>query len=138
MSTWETILLADVNPNQEPVPEGDYAFTLRGASPNNFNPAKLDVSAVISSEGDFMGRLIRFSYPDPNEFDWSARTVKRLEIALGIDSLPGESTLEFLNRAGQEGARFSAPIKTVTYKHRETGEDITKNDVDIFKVTAAI
>ena len=138
MSLWETILLADVNPNQEPVPEGDYTFTLLGAAPNDFNPAKLNVSAVISNECDFTGRRIRFSYPDPQEFDWSARTVKRLEIALGVDSLPGESTIEFLNRAGSEGARFSAPIKEVTYKHRETGEDITKNDVDIFKVTAAI
>lgn len=137
MSGWENVKLSEVNPQQEPIPEGDYVFGLLGAAFDENVPGRINVSAVISNECEFTGRKLRFSYPDPEDYDWSPRVLKRLEIATGVDSLPGEGPVEFLIRAAENGARFGAPITKRTYKHRETGEDVTRSDINIFAVTAA-
>jgi len=112
--SWANLDLSKINPNLETIPEGTYVYTLAGGKFGKDN--RVEVSARIATEGDFTGRTMYFSFPDPESInskgkpnDWSLKAFKRLEMALGVDQQAGEDPVTYLNRAA--GNRFSARVK---------------------------
>lgn len=132
--TWNNIDLSTVNPNIEIIPEGDYTFKLAGAKYSDRDPNRVEVNASVATEGDFTGRKVFFSYPDPNrpKCEWSPRMLKRLINAIGVDVLPGEDPVSYLNRAA--GNTFGAPVK-----HSKPTEEYPnpRAELDIFNVHPA-
>lgn len=98
---------------------------------NKYNDVEeLNVSASIA-EGEYAGRRVFWNYPDPTAvaknsgkiMSWSAQALKKLEIALGEDSLPGEDPAMYLNRVAMNShARFTADLDPEERKNAETGE----------------
>jgi hypothetical protein len=60
---------------------------------------------------------------------WSAQALKKLEISLGQDALPGEDTAAYLNRIATNGnARVVAPLLPgKTYTDKKTGLERTED-----------
>lgn len=133
--TWSNIDLSTINPNLEILPEGHYTFKLSGAKYGERDPNRIEVSASVSTEGDFTGRKVFFSYPDPSrpKCDWSPRMLKRLQIAIGVDPQVGEDPVAYLNRVA--GNTFGAPIK-----HSKPTEEYPnpRAELDIFNVSPAV
>lgn len=129
------IRLSDVELEKPaPIPVGTYVFQLRPGAAwkvNKYNQInELNLSASVA-EGDFAGRVVFWKYPDPTgdaennvpAKPWSAQAMKKLEIALGVDSLEGEGAAEYFNRVALNGiARFSATMNAETRKNKQTGE----------------
>jgi len=115
---WSDIDLSTVNPAFDIVAEGEYVFQLGGAKWGENDPARVEANATIVSEGDQAGRKIFFSYPDPTKprCEWSPKALKRLEVAMGEDALPGEDPVTYLNRAA--GSKFGGRVK-----HGKTSEE---------------
>lgn len=109
--SWANINLSEINPAFEIVPEGQYTFTLGGAKYSERDPGRIEANATIATEGDFTGRKMFFSYPDPEKpkCEWSPKALKRLEQAIGVDSVAGEDPVAYLNRVA--GNKFSARVK---------------------------
>src|SRR5712691_11010716 len=126
---WENVVLADTKIEKPPaIPVGTYVFTLQpGASYKERTFTKADGTSTTVKElnvrfditdGEHAGRPVWVSYPDPTAIDskgkpmtWSAQAVKKLEISLGQDALPGEDTVVYLNRVALNGnARITAPL----------------------------
>lgn len=130
--SWQTIDLSTINPNLEIVPEGSYTFSVSGAKYGTTDPGRVEVTATLVTEGDYTGRKLFFSYPDPEKMDWSPKAFKRLEQAIGVDANAGEGPVEYLNRVA--GSRFRA-----TVKHRKPTEEFPnpKADLNIFSVSPA-
>lgn len=133
---WETVSLKDINPTPDPIGEGEYTFQLLPGAKID-DRGSLAVSAAIVSEGDFRGRRLFMSYPDPTrpKCEWSAKALKVLEIALGIDANEGESPVEFLNRAAGNGAaRFTGTIYHRKYTPNEGADEVTRAELRHFSV----
>lgn len=135
---WLTTDLTTVNPNAEAIPEGTYTFSLGGAKYDDRGYNRIEANATIVTEGDFMGRKMFFSYPDPESInskgkknDWSAKALKRLEQSLGVDASAGEDPVEYLNRVA--GTRFSAPVSM----RPATDDYPARPELVIFKVGPA-
>jgi hypothetical protein len=148
---WEQISLADVSIEKpQPVPAGTYVFTLQPGASYRQNPyngvAELNVRFDVS-EGEFAGRPVFVSYPDPTALNkegkpmtWSAQALKKLEISLGQDALPGEDTAAYLNRIATNGnARVVAPLLPgKTYTDKKTGlERVEAPKFGIFDIAPA-
>jgi hypothetical protein len=149
---WEQVALADIKIDKPtPVPAGSYIFTLQPGASYRTNPyngvQELNVRFDVS-EGEFAGRPVFVSYPDPTAIatssgkpmTWSAQALKKLEISLGVDSLPGEDTAAYLNRVALAGnARITAPLLPgKTYTDKKTGEErIEDPKFGIFAVAPA-
>ena len=115
------VKLADVELEKPAgLPAGKYVFQLLpGAEVRNnkfTNNEELNVSAAVA-EGDSAGRRIFLTYPDPTSVSkngkpmaWSAQALKKLEISLGVDSLPGENAAEYLNRVASRHGRFTITL----------------------------
>lgn len=132
--SWTDIDLANVSTAPEIIPESKdgeaYTFQLLpGAKRASFDPEAISVRAAIA-EGEFAGRQLFFTYPNPAVRTWSPRAFKILVESLGEDLTPGEHPVEYLNRVA--GLRFSAPVK-----HRKDDTDTTRVDVQLFKVRPA-
>jgi hypothetical protein len=130
---WTDVNLRDVNPNPDPLPAETYVFQL-------LQGTKMDEGGTIKAraavaEGEFAGRQVFFSYPNPDEFDWAPKALKVLEIALGVDALPGENPVDYLNRA--TGNRFNATIKHRPYKTNAGAEGVSV-DLQLFSVRPAV
>ncbi len=143
---WETVSLADTKIEKPAaIPAGRYVFTLQPGASYRQNPyndiTELNVRFDVS-EGEFAGRPVFVSYPDPtavgkdkvNEqtgvitqhgkpMTWSAQALKKLELSLGQDALPGEDTAAYLNRVALNGnARITAPLLAgKEYLDKKTG-----------------
>lgn len=130
--SWEQVTLADTKIEKPAaIPAGKYIFTLQPGASYRTNPynsiTELNVRFDVT-EGEFAGRPIFVSYPDPTAISkdktlpdgsiqpgkpmtWSAQALKKLEISLGQDALPGEDTAAYLNRIALNGnARIVAPL----------------------------
>lgn len=135
--SWASINLKEVNPNQlELVADGVYTFELNSGAKYNEAGAIL-ASASIVSEGDFRGKRMLFSYPDPESLDstgkpqtWSAVALKRLEVATGHDVEEGEDKVSFLNRIA--GSKFIATVKT-----KEDKNGTKRSNIQTLNVKAA-
>jgi hypothetical protein len=132
MSGWTNIDLTTINPNPEIVPAQEYAFSLNGAKYSEMYPGKIECNATIVTEGDFTGRKLFFSYPDPAVKDWSPKALKKLEIALGVDINVGEDPVEYLNRCA--GMHFGAMVS-----HSKPSDEYPnpRANLNIFSVKAA-
>jgi hypothetical protein len=148
---WEQVTMADTKLEKPaPVPQGNYVFTLQPGASYRTNPynqiQELNVRFDVT-EGDFSGRPVFVSYPDPTALNkagkpmtWSAQALKKLEIAIGQDALPGEDTAAYLNRVALSGnARVTASmLPGKIYKDKNTGEDRTEDpSFGIFTVQPA-
>jgi hypothetical protein len=148
---WEQVTLYDVKLDKPPaVPAGSYVFTLQPGASYRQNPyngiQELNVRFDVT-EGEFAGRPVFVSYPDPSAIDgkgkpmtWSTQALKVLEISLGVDSLPGEDTAAYLNRVALNGnARITAPLLVgKNYIDKKTGQERTEDPkFGIFKVAPA-
>lgn len=130
------VKLSDVELDKpSPVTKGEYTFQLAPGAAYRINQytgvEELNVSASVASEGDFQGRRVFWSYPDPTAIgkksgkpmSWSAQALKKFELALGEDSLPGEDPATYLNRVALNGnVRFGASMVDETRKNEETGK----------------
>ena len=138
---WEAVSLADTKIEKPaPVPAGKgYIFTLQPGASYRINPynqiQELNVRFDVT-EGDNAGRPVFVSYPDPTSVDkkgkpmtWSAQALKKLEISLGVDALPGEDTASYLNRVALNGnARITADmLPGNTYTDKKSGEERTED-----------
>ena len=144
---WENVKLSEIAPEDKEfsaIPGGVYTMSLRpGATYRESRQIpgtnELNVGVAIT-EGDFQGRVLFMTYPDPDSTTasgksnkWSAQALKKLEISLGLDSTAGEDPAEFLNRAASNGhSTFKASVKT-----REANGK-TYNDVQLFSVAPAV
>ena len=108
--SWQDVDTSTVNPNDELIPEGEYVFRLVRAALNPIKNNAIECRAAIASEGEFQGRQVFFSYSDPSVYAQSPKLVKRLEIALGIDAMPGEAPPDFLTRAAGMQPTFGGKV----------------------------
>lgn len=145
---WEAVSLSDVTLDKPPaVPEGKYIFTLQPGAQyriNKYNNIKeLNVRFDVT-DGDFSGRPVFVNYPDPTAVGksgktlaWSAQALKKLELSLGVDALPGEDPAAYLNRVA--GTRITAQmLPGGQYTDSKTGEQKTENPkFGIFTVAPA-
>ena len=123
----------------ERVPDGEQVFALLpGAKYGQWDPNKIEVGAKIV-EGEYEGRVVYFSYPDPGKQSWSPGALKRLEKALVLDgaepSTEHQDPVEYLNQSSVVGKRFVAPVSNREYT-KSDGEKGTKTDIKLFKVKA--
>lgn len=135
---WTSIDLSKISLDTELIPAGTYTFELApGAKLNDWGG--LSCQGRVVDEGEFKGKAVFFSYPDPEStskdgkpMTWSATAFKRLTVALGEDLLDGEEPLTYLNRVA--GTRFSMPVV-----HTVPTEDYPtiKLNAKIFNVRAA-
>jgi hypothetical protein len=105
---WTNIDLSKINPSDlNLVADGVYTFQLNpGAKYNEFGG--IFASATIVSDGEFKGKRVSFSYPNPDEYNWAAPALKRLVVATGNDVEEGEDGPAVLNRIS--GSLFSSKI----------------------------
>lgn len=138
---WTDIDLSGLSDEMERVPEGEYTFALlAGAKYGQFDTNKVELAAKVA-EGEYTGRVIYFSYPDPAKQDWSPNALKRLESSLKKDGAPsieeGQDPVVFLNQETVVGTKFKAPVF-----HRDyTGADGTEQkraEIRLFKVRPAV
>ena len=114
--SWANIKLSEISTTVELLPEKTFTLELTpGAKLNDFGGIQAAGRVVDSDE--FNGRLVFFSYPDPESLSkegklqsWSSVAFKRLVQALGVD-MEGddEDKVAYLNRAA--GNRFVGTIK---------------------------
>lgn len=113
--SWTTIDLTQVNPAPEIIPPKQYTFELApGTKYDERDPGRILCSASIVNDGEFTGRRMFFSYPDPEGFnskgnknDWSSKAVVRLLTALGHEPTNAD-VVDQLNAAA--GGRFVAEV----------------------------
>lgn len=137
--SWIEIDLEGVSAEMELVPEGAYVFTLLpGAKYSRFDAQKIEAAAKVA-EGEFAGRVVYFTYGDPDKAPAMIGAFKKLEIALakntGVAITTGQDPVEYLNSVA--GGRFIAPIKHRSYKadpNDEESETKTKAEIAVFKV----
>jgi len=138
---WESVSLSDTKIERPaPVPAGKgYVFTLQPGASIRINPyngiEELNVRFDVT-EGEYAGRPMFATYPDPTavtksgkSLAWSAQALKKLEISLGVDALPGENPSGYLNRVALNGnARITADvIPGKVYKDSKTNEEKTED-----------
>jgi hypothetical protein len=146
MSVWD-VNFDEVVPGKEQIAPGDYTLRLLGGSRNKYDQEAVDVKAKIVSEGAFHGETLFFKFPNPDKADknnpgnspknWVVKNFKRFVMSLGVDIQAGEHPVDYLNRAGAEGAFFDATVVHRSYKDKETGDDKTTVDVPLAKLRPA-
>lgn len=106
--SWQNLNLKEINASDlNLVADGTYNFQLNaGAKYNEFGG--IFASATIVSDGEFKGKRVSFSYPNPDEYNWSAPALKRLVIATGNEVEENEDPVEVLNRIS--GSLFATKI----------------------------
>lgn len=111
---WQNVNLSDVSVQDQIIPVGTYTFELAPGAKFD-EKGNLRTSATIVNDGEFTGKRMFFSYPDPEGISskgksqaWSATAFKRLTVAIGEDPQDGESLDGYLNRVA--GARFQSNV----------------------------
>lgn len=120
------------------IPAGTYTLELAPGARFAEN-GSLKASASVVTEGEFAGKRVFFSYPDPEgtssngkSFAWSKTAFKRLISAIGIDPEVGEAEDAYLNRVA--GNRFRGQIR-----HSAVTEQYptAQAELNLFNVAAA-
>jgi len=133
---WQDVNLADVNPNFEKIPAGEYDMDLLpGARYTERGEIKV---AFSITKGEETGRMVFASYPDPRKFDWSPKALKSLEVALGVESVPGEDKVEWLNRAVRDGGGHVHGRVVHRPYTKKSGESEISVDLKLFSLRAAV
>lgn len=112
---WTNVDLKDVSTQIELLPQGVYTFEIAPGAKYDERNGAIKLSATVVGEGEFVGKRVFFSYPDPESVSsagkpmkWSATAFKRLTQALGEDPSQGEDHVAYLNRIA--GSRFATSI----------------------------
>lgn len=130
--SWNDVDLSTVTTTIEPLALGDYVFELLPGTALSGDGKRIECSASVT-EGPFAGRRVYFSFPDPTQFDWAPRVLKRfITYALGEDTPEGTHPVQVL--ASASGKRFSGEIK-----EGKTSEayPTPKRELNIFKLKPA-
>ena len=134
--SWKNVNMVDVKTDLDIIPVARYTFELLpGAKYSENVPGRIEVSAAIVNGGEFTGRKVFFSYPDPVAKEWSPKVLKRLMNSIGIDPAYEEDPVAYLNRVAH--SHFSMPMKHSQQVNEETGTSITRSNGDIFNVSPA-
>lgn len=119
--SWENTQLSEVVESAKtpftPIPEGTYKLRLLGVKPDTYRPTDLAMDFQIA-EGQYAGRRIFPTLPDPSVKSWALNAAKKLADALGVtqDTANGETIPAMLNRAASNGhAVVSAQVTVETY-----------------------
>jgi|SRR5882672_9683427 len=121
--SWENIDLKDISTQTELLPAGTYNFELSPGAKKDERGA-LKVSATVNGHGEFTGKRVFFSFPDPEAISaegksmaWSATALKRFEQAIGIEINPGETKEAYLNRVAGNHFQTSTTINPATEQY---------------------
>lgn len=115
--SWQNIDMSNVPTGRELLPKGDYTVeVLSGAAAGKFDSNAVEVPLAVSG-GEFSGRRLFMSFPDPDKYDWSPTAVARVAQAIGVEFAEGEGPIAYFNRV--QGMHF---VLTVSQKN-------DKNDV---------
>jgi len=158
---FEQVTLADTKLEKPaPVPPSKYVFQLQPGANYRINQyngiqelnVRFDVINRADGDTEFQGRPVFVTYPDPTavtkgkdgqpgkSLKWSAQALKKLEISLGVDALPGEDTAAYLNRVALSGSgRITADVLPgKEFTDSKTGAKKTGDpDFGIFTVAPA-
>lgn len=121
------VILADIEleAGPSPIPVGSYVFQLDPGAKYQVNQNSGEESLNLGftvAEGDLAGRKTWVNYPDPTAITangknagkpktWSKQAMKKLQVALGHDPLPGETPADYFNRIAVGGnARITAQM----------------------------
>jgi hypothetical protein len=129
------INISEVSPLPDTIPAEEFDFELVGAKYSDRDPAKIEVTARVATEGAFQGRKVFFSYPDPAKYPWSVKQFRKLEMTLGVDITSDEDPVTFLNRAS--GAYFRTNVLHRSYTPEGASEPVTKVELNIFNPKVA-
>jgi len=134
---WAEINISGISDEMEQLPEGSYVLALlNGAKFGQWDKNKIELAAKVV-EGEYTGRVVYFSYPDPGTKDWSPAALKRLINALvadGADPIAdNQDPIEYLNQETVVSHKFIAPVVAQTYTGQD-GEEKTKVTIKLFKV----
>jgi hypothetical protein len=129
--SWENVTVADIAETQgsyAPLAAGEHTFKLLGAKMDKYRTDNIALDLVID-EGSGKGRRVFPTLPPPkNNEDWPAQAIAKLGGVVGVQALPGEGALDYLNRiAGNGNARFKATTEQREYTSQKTG----KSGVDV-------
>lgn len=114
MSTWVDLDMTDVPTGRELLPANDYTVEiLGGAKAGTFDAGAIDVPVAVAG-GEFNGKRLFMSFPNPEKQDWSPTAVKRVAVALGVDFERGEHPIAFFQRV--QGLRFVLPVSVIKDK----------------------
>lgn len=116
--SWNNINLKEVSTQEfDLVPSGLYTFEVLPGAKFNEQGALIGSLAIVS-DGEFKGRRMFYSYPDPESMSnagkvqsWSAVALKRFEQAIGIDANDGEDKAEYMNRVASSRVQFPVVTK---------------------------
>lgn len=139
--SWENADLSQVVEQAKtpftPIPEGVYKLRLLGAKPDNYNPTSLALDFAVA-EGQYAGRRIFPTLPDPSVKTWSLGAASKLASALGItqNKESGEGIQEMFNRAATNGQALVQAQVTVEDFTKRDGTPGSNNKVQLFSFEA--
>lgn len=123
---WLNVDLKDIPTGNEVLPKGTYTFSLLpGSKFNDRNPNRVDFNLAVA-EGEFVGKRIFSSFPDPNEYPWSLNVFARLRDALGLEAHDGENPVDYLNRATNLHVKYEVI-------HKKDAAGVDRANVNLFK-----
>lgn len=117
---FETLSQSELKANTRPeLPLGTYTFELAGANVRQNERQgweELSLRFVVA-EGEHAGVNVFGNYPDPAATSKNGKSMavmggalKKLEIALGMDAVTGESTLDYYKRVASQRPRVQAQM----------------------------
>ena len=126
MSQWANIDLTTIPTGLELLPKGEYTFAiLPGSKFNDKDSGRVDFSLSVVG-GEFVGKRIYSSFPNPDSFPWSATAFKRLVEAVGTDVEAGENPVSYLNRVANLHVNY--PVE-----HKTDSQGVERANVNLFK-----
>ena len=139
--SWVEVDLHGMADEMERIPEGEYVFALlAGARYGKFDQGKIELAGKIV-DGEYAGRVIYFSYPDPAKQDWSPAALKRLESCLVKAGAPaaeeGQDPVSYLSQEDVVGAQFKALVFHRDYTD-SNGEEQKRTEIRLFKIKPAV
>lgn len=136
--SWTNIDLKSISLQVDLIPEGKYTFEVSPGAHLN-DKGTLLMQARVSQDGEFKGKPVFFSYPDPESISaggkvnsWSGVAFKRLEQALGVDCNDGETAESYAQRVA--GSRFTG---TITHSPVTDEYPTPRINLNLFKVAPA-
>lgn len=129
--SWQNIDLTTIPTGLEILPKGEYTFSiLPGSKFNDKDPGRVDFTLAVAI-GEFVGKRVYASYPNPDNYPWSPTAFKRLVEAVGTDVEAGETPVAYLNRVANLHVNF--PIE-----HKVDSQGVDRANINLFKPRPAV
>jgi len=128
--SWENLDLTSIPTGFELLPKGSYVFSiLPGAKRNDKDRERVDFTLAVAS-GEFVGKRLYVSFPNPDEYTWSPTTFSRLVEAVGTPVEPTEQgtdgVVAYLNRVANLHVGYD-----VIHKADKAG--VERANINLFK-----